>query len=337
MRKESRVLVCVTGQKSCARLIHDGAEIAAEEGASLSVVHVAKMGSNFLGSASEAEALEYLFAISKSHSADMMLLRNDDVVHTIAAHARRIGATIVVLGSDSNQRQTASPAPCRTPCPTWRSACASAWPTDRKTKEVPPVLDKSIPYKSLIMRREPAPLPPEPSLPAGFSLRRYRPGDEVHWARIETSVAEFDGEGAARAYFAERFLPRQNLLRERCCFVCAPDGLPVATATAWEEAGERLLHWVSTAPAFQRRGLARAVVLHALHSYPPAPQPVWLGTQTWSHDAILLYDSLGFCLVRSGTHAAAHEPNLFAEGMEILRAVYPPEVFGRLLARSLPT
>ena len=45
MRKESRVLVCVTGQKSCARLIHDGAEIAAEEGASLSVVHVAKMGS----------------------------------------------------------------------------------------------------------------------------------------------------------------------------------------------------------------------------------------------------------------------------------------------------
>ena len=94
---------------------------------------------------------------------------------------------------------------------------------------------------------------------------------------------------------------------------------------------------MSTAPAFQRRGLARAVVLHALHSYPPAPQPVWLGTQTWSHDAILLYDSLGFCLVQSGTHAAAHEPNLFAEGMEILRAVYPPEVFGRLLARSLPT
>lgn len=199
------------------------------------------------------------------------------------------------------------------------------------------MLDKSIPYKSLIMRREPAPLPPEPALPAGFSLRRYRPGDDVHWARIETSVAEFDGEGAARAYFSERFLPRQDLLRERCCFVCAPDGLPVATATAWEEAGERLLHWVSTAPAFQRRGLARAVVLHALHSYPPAPQPVWLGTQTWSHDAILLYDSLGFCLVRSGTHAAAHEPNLFAEGMEILRAVYPPEVFERLAARSLPT
>ena len=105
MPKEPRVLVCVTGQKSCARLIHDGAEIAAEEGAALSVVHVAKLGSNFLGSASEAEALEYLFSISKSHNADMMLLRNDDVVRTIASHARRIGATVVVLGSDSNARQ----------------------------------------------------------------------------------------------------------------------------------------------------------------------------------------------------------------------------------------
>ena len=97
MRKESRVLVCVTGQKSCARLIHDGAEIAAEEGASLSVVHVAKMGSNFLGSASEAEALEYLFAISKSHSADMMLLRNDDVVHTIAEDSVREGVPCKTL------------------------------------------------------------------------------------------------------------------------------------------------------------------------------------------------------------------------------------------------
>ena len=89
----------------------------------------------------------------------------------------------------------------------------------------------------------------------------------------------------------------------------------------------------------KRRGLARAVVLRALHSYPPQRRalPVWLGTQTWSHDAILLYDSLGFCLVREGLHPAAHEPNCFAEGMEVLRAVYPPEVFSRLLAHSLPT
>ncbi|MGI5885608.1 MAG: universal stress protein [Candidatus Spyradocola sp.] len=104
MDKEGRVLVCVTGQKSCERLIHAGADIAAQTGAELSVVHVAKLGSNFLGSASEGPALEYLFEISKNYNADMMLLRNDDVVNTIAAHARKIGAQTVVIGGSVQKR-----------------------------------------------------------------------------------------------------------------------------------------------------------------------------------------------------------------------------------------
>lgn len=98
MENLPRVLVCVTGQKSCERLIEAGAHIAQEINAELSVVHVAKMGNNFLGSESEAEALEYLFKISKSYDADMMLLRNDDVVNTIAGHARKVDADIVVIG-----------------------------------------------------------------------------------------------------------------------------------------------------------------------------------------------------------------------------------------------
>ena len=56
---EPRVLVCVTGQKSCERLIEEGASIAQEHNIELSVVHVAKTGNNFLGSTSgitEAEA-----------------------------------------------------------------------------------------------------------------------------------------------------------------------------------------------------------------------------------------------------------------------------------------
>ena len=37
MTRIPRVLVCVTGQKSCEHLIHVGAEIAREDGAELSV------------------------------------------------------------------------------------------------------------------------------------------------------------------------------------------------------------------------------------------------------------------------------------------------------------
>ena len=42
------VLVCVTGQKTCEALILEGARIAAEEGASMSVLQVEKLGANIL-------------------------------------------------------------------------------------------------------------------------------------------------------------------------------------------------------------------------------------------------------------------------------------------------
>ena len=98
MDKQSRVMVCVTGQRTCERLIHMGAEIAKEKEEALSVVHVARTGNNFLGSPSESEALEYLYGISKNYEADMMLLRADNVIETLTLHARKIGANTLVIG-----------------------------------------------------------------------------------------------------------------------------------------------------------------------------------------------------------------------------------------------
>ena len=99
MEQTPKILVCVTGQKSCEELIRHGAELAKEQGAELSVVHVSKRGNTFLGGDNDAQALEYLFDISKSYNADMMLLRNDDVAGTIASHAKKLGASVIVVGS----------------------------------------------------------------------------------------------------------------------------------------------------------------------------------------------------------------------------------------------
>ena len=46
----------------------------------------------------EGEALEYLFAISKEFGADMTLLRDDNILGALVNHARKIGATHVVMG-----------------------------------------------------------------------------------------------------------------------------------------------------------------------------------------------------------------------------------------------
>lgn len=191
------------------------------------------------------------------------------------------------------------------------------------------MLDKSIPYKSLCMLR-PAelPVPPVPARTDGFTVKLFAPGDEIHWARIEKSVGEFSAESDALAYFQKEFAPQPELLRQRMCFLCTPEGLPVATATAWEKQGVHLLHWVACVPAFQRRGLGRAAVLSALHRFPDAA-PVLLHTQTWSHDAILLYRSLGFFLSYTDRDADA-----FAEAMRVLKAVYPEKTWQQLMQSS---
>ena len=100
------VLVCVTGQKTCEKLITEGHRIAGEQGAELSVVHVARQGAGLLGGdIAEAEALEYLFKISSEHGADMTVIRSNEAVETLAAHARKVRATTMVLGAPRKTRR----------------------------------------------------------------------------------------------------------------------------------------------------------------------------------------------------------------------------------------
>ena len=171
------------------------------------------------------------------------------------------------------------------------------------------MLDKSLPYKSIIMRMEAAVAerfaPPAPA--AGYRIRPFVPGDERHWARIETSVGEFSEEAAARAYFERVYLPEAAL---RCLFVVTERDEPVATATTWteEEASLRQLQlqWVAVEPAHQGRGLGRAIATAAVRrAVRLAPgEAILLHTQTWSHRALRLYRILGFrfCHCNLGKH-----------------------------------
>ncbi len=97
-----QVLVCVTVQKSCEQLIEYGAEVAREKGLGLSVLHVAGLTGNFLGNPAEGEALETLYKISSAHGAEMAVRRASDVAGEIAAYARAIGATEIVMGQSKS-------------------------------------------------------------------------------------------------------------------------------------------------------------------------------------------------------------------------------------------
>jgi K+-sensing histidine kinase KdpD len=92
------IMVCVTQQKTCERLIQKGAALKSKLNGELFVIHVAKEGVNFLGNHKEAEALEYLFDISKGVGADLTVLRSSDIMSTLVNFIEDKKIEHVVLG-----------------------------------------------------------------------------------------------------------------------------------------------------------------------------------------------------------------------------------------------
>ena len=96
------VLVCVTGQRSCERLIVAGARIAREENVILNVLHVVRTDGSVLGFVNEPEALEYLLRVSVENGASMYVRRSDDVIGSIEYAAKNEDARVIVAGRAAN-------------------------------------------------------------------------------------------------------------------------------------------------------------------------------------------------------------------------------------------
>jgi len=162
------------------------------------------------------------------------------------------------------------------------------------------LLDKTLPFYSLYMRRKAGtPIPAHP-LPDGFKFVFYKDGDELSWAKVETSVDEFDSEFAALLLFKESFLPNVDELYRRCLFIEDKNGNKVATATAWwsfiEEERRPWVHWVSVAPGYQMLGLGKAITSQVTGLLLELDGDVdfYLCTQTWSYKAINIYKKVGY-------------------------------------------
>ena len=92
------VMVCVTKQKTCKRLIDAGARLAVDLNCDLVVVHVERPGAMFLGNPSEAEALEYLFQTSTAVGAGMIVERAEDIPKKLVECAKNNHVAHIVIG-----------------------------------------------------------------------------------------------------------------------------------------------------------------------------------------------------------------------------------------------
>ncbi len=92
------IMVCVTKQKTCQRLIDYGKSLQRSGGEQIFVIHIAPENENFLSSSKEGEALEFLYEKAKEAGAQLTVERSQDAIGTLAKLAEKNGADRVVVG-----------------------------------------------------------------------------------------------------------------------------------------------------------------------------------------------------------------------------------------------
>lgn len=166
------------------------------------------------------------------------------------------------------------------------------------------MLDKSIPFYNILMKRRKGRPVFQFDLPGGFRFAFFKPGDEKDWAEIETSVGEFDTEADALYYFRNSYMTYLDELVKRCLFIENSEGKKVATLTVWwTYTGNRRdpwIHWVAVKPEYQGLGLGKALVSKGMKQLMEmeGDRNVYLHTQTWSYKAIGIYKLAGFEITR---------------------------------------
>lgn len=99
MEKTSSIMVLVTMQRMCARLIRKGADMALKKACPLKVVHVAAMNSLPANeSAINAQVLDYLYALAGEAGAEMCVISSEVPVAAMADYAQENAVCQIVLG-----------------------------------------------------------------------------------------------------------------------------------------------------------------------------------------------------------------------------------------------
>ena len=92
------VMVCVTQQRTCDRLIKYGHELLGKNKGELFIIHVAHYEFKFLGNSEEGEALEYLYEKALEYGANLTVVRSNHVLDTLIELVEKNKITQVILG-----------------------------------------------------------------------------------------------------------------------------------------------------------------------------------------------------------------------------------------------
>lgn len=135
---------------------------------------------------------------------------------------------------------------------------------------------------------------PDYTLPAGYTLRTYRPGDEADWLRC-CHGGELGTESWSPEDFAREMLGKSGVTAERIFFAVDAQGHIAATATAVCQPEQGYVHMVAADTAYRGKTLGKAVCIAVMRYLVDfGYEKIVLETDDWRQPAIRTYEWLGF-------------------------------------------
>src|SRR5438309_1776444 len=100
-------------------------------------------------------------------------------------------------------------------------------------------------------------------LPANYTIRWYRPGDELHWLNIHKEADQYNA--ITPELFTQQFGSDPGVLEQRQCYLVNECHAPIGTASAWfddqfEGGPIGRVHWLALLPAYQGHGLSKPLM-----------------------------------------------------------------------------
>lgn len=101
-----RVMVCVTDQKVCEKLIYNALELLETNPGELYVIHVSK--ESVIQNEESGEALEYLFGVCNKYNASLTVVKSDNVLDSLVDAALRNKIDTIIMGESRNSDPSTS-------------------------------------------------------------------------------------------------------------------------------------------------------------------------------------------------------------------------------------
>ncbi|MGL5257407.1 MAG: universal stress protein UspA [Proteocatella sp.] len=95
-----RVMVCVTEQKVCEKLIYNALELLESTPGEIFVIHVSR--DSVIQNEESGEALEYLFGVCNKYKASLTVVKSDNILQSLVDAAVRNKIDTIIMGESRN-------------------------------------------------------------------------------------------------------------------------------------------------------------------------------------------------------------------------------------------